>query len=218
MQAIYILLAEANERRQQSSPKTEGGLLGAGAICVDKLPAASDSVEAGRGGVASISPSSSTHHHHHHPSDGGVLEAAAGSEETRPLLASWSPSPHSSVDAGGSAGSVSPQTASSSPAAMLPGLSSAAEVLLYSSLSSLPFIALFFWASGEALGLQGALSEARRELYAGGGAFWPWLVSVAWTETALAGTLVWCTEQNGGLTTSIVGVCGTFLLMLSISF
>jgi hypothetical protein len=85
-------------------------------------------------------------------------------------------------------------------------------VLYYASLNALPIMALAVLLSGE---LRTYHDLPHHLLHQLGGAtpLLVWAAAVAWTETALTGTLVWCTECNSGLTTAIVGVRGSLAFL-----
>jgi hypothetical protein len=106
---------------------------------------------------------------------------------------------------------------SSSGKVLIPSLSSPSEVLYYASVSMLPVFAIATILFGEAGSLGEALLPICQHSSAVG--FGAQLASIAWIETALAGTLVWCTECNGSLTTSIVGVLkGVVAVVLGLIF
>lgn len=99
-------------------------------------------------------------------------------------------------------------------------LSSSLEVLYYTSLTAIPLLCLVAVVNKESGTLPRMLSLLQEDNSVGE---WhettAWVVAVAWTETALAGTLVWCTECNSGLTTSIVGVLkGVVAVILGLVF
>ncbi|KAG1668379.1 hypothetical protein FOA52_004888 [Chlamydomonas sp. UWO 241] len=163
LQAVYLLLAEANERTHRSP--SGGGR---------------EEVEmAGSGGshAARALP---------------VLPA-----EEQPLAPRLAEGPPT-ADSGGAASSWGGGGA-------LASLSSAFEVLYYTSVTSLPLMALVAGGTGE-LGFLPGLPLFLTESFGGAQPATAWALTVAMGETVLAGSLVWCTECNSGLTTSIVGV------------
>ena len=193
---MYILLAEANDRRKKGSLKTTS-VVDLQLLLMNLKPVLGD------GSVATKEAEDVGVHRHANINRDDALPISAD-EESRPLIRH------------------PPSAAVSSPAlgTAIGGLSSAAEVLFYSAISAIPFLFLGTLMTGEASAWPAVISGVYDRL--GGdesGLFWPWLASVAWMETALAGSLVWCTERNSGLTTSIVGVLkGVVAVLLGLVF
>ena len=176
---MYILLAEANDRRQRSARVISlSGPMDPSAAQTQSNPKPaelmlvgtdSSGIRMGQHGVDSGGIRMGQHHM-------SASASASVAEEAVPLLRNPS-----------SSGStlVGPP---------LTGLSSAAEVLYYSAVSSIPLLMLGVVITAEVV----AWPVVVPELYArlGSGVFWPWLASLAWMETALAGSLVWCVTMQ----------------------
>ena len=215
LQAVYILLAEANERRpgNGNSKATGSKPVLPGAPVMEPV-LAPRCVPVAQGAVYNVVSSSGADAHHGKAvaaEAGAVLIAAPHEDEDQPLLVHSKPSSAAAVP-------------------LFPGLSSTAEVLYYAAASTMPVfavaVAVALWggpprSSAEVPASEGgSLSDVVGQLPQRlGSGFWPRLVMTAWTETALAGTLVWCTERNGGLATSIVGVLkGVAAVVLGLVF
>ena len=192
---MYILLAEANDRRKKGSLKATSVvdlqllLMNTKPVLVDGSVATKEAEDVG------------THRHANNIRDALPVSA---DEEARPLIRHPPSAAVSTPGLGAATG----------------GLSSAAEVLFYSAVSAIPFLMLGTVITGESSAWPVVMSGVYDRLGGDeGGLFWPWLASVAWMETALAGSLVWCTERNSGLTTSIVGVLkGVVAVLLGLVF
>ncbi|GAX79390.1 hypothetical protein CEUSTIGMA_g6831.t1 [Chlamydomonas eustigma] len=211
-QAAYILLAEDNERRGQVSDQRSGA--------ADCHPSATLKVS---DVLSSLKHGSSDSTHKAPTSEGdwmsgvNLKDASVGIHhlDQQTLLGDvMSPSTvivtHHQLHYGMKAPSNSAK-------ALIPNLSSPSEVLYYASASMLPVLAIATVLAGELGTLGVALSPSCQHTAVLG--FGLQLACIAWIETALAGSLVWCTEGNGSLTTSIVGVLkGVVAVVLGLMF
>eukprot|EP00798_Chlamydomonas_sp_ICE-L_P015564 gene15564-21661_t len=87
----------------------------------------------------------------------------------------------------------------------LSGFAAAMDVLMYLPVNTIPLATVAWLVSNEANELGPSMLSAQAAL-GSGFVFAIWLSVVAVAEFALTGTLVWCTQSNSALTTTIVGV------------
>ena len=172
---MYILLAEANDRRKKGLHKVQSPRgIEPPSMAINLKPATVD------GAMATAGEAADAGTHRHVVTSAHDHSPVSADEEARPLMIKHPPAAVGSHHVMGAKGGSG-------------GLSSAAEVLFYSAISAVPLLALAVIVTGEAAAWPVVVSDVYARLggYASG-SFWPLLASISLMETALAGSLVWC--------------------------